>query len=181
MDQLLTVLLSGAVGGVLTAAATLAGVWLHSRENLKRVRLELATREKQHQRDLRARFMDYLMKPRVEAHVDVLTRLWVLRSATARYVASGGEENLQEYILAKKEFDAIYVLNSAWLRPQALEELSALSREIEQLVSAQPLVSAIQQRFSKPIQLVQWSLGVEDLEQYIQDLSSEAGNTLTEV
>jgi len=180
MDQLLTVLLSGAVGGVLTAAATLAGVWLQSRENLKRVRLELATQEKQHERDLRARFMDYLMKPRVEGHVEVLRRLLVLRSVSAMYVVSGGG-NQQEYILAKKEFDAIYVLNSAWLRPQTFEELNAFSREIEQLVSAQHPVTEILHRFNKPIQLVEWSLGIEDLEQYVRDLSGEKRKSLTEV
>jgi hypothetical protein len=170
MDQLLTVLLSGATGGILTATAGLAGAWLQSRENLKRLRLELASQERCHQDELRSRFMERLLGPRVDAHVAVLTRTWVLRSAAARYAASQLAADKEGFQLAKKDFDATYVLSSAWLRPPALEELNKLSREIEQLVFDNQPVSEILKSFVQPIALTQWSLGIEDLEKYMSEI-----------
>ncbi len=153
------------------AAASLMGAWVQNRENLKRLRLELASQDRHHERELQARFMDYLMKPRVEAHVAVLTQLWVLRSAAATYLASQAAADQTNYILAKKLFDGAYVLNSAWVRPKALAELDKLSKDVEQLVSSRRPISEVQQRFVSPIELVEWSLGIEQLEQYMRDLT----------
>ncbi len=162
--------LGSVVGVALGVIATLTTTFVQNKASLRRQKLEMESNEKRHRRELRARFMDYLMKPRVEGHVAVLTQTWVLRSASAKYAATRTEEAKVGFLRAKNDFDVAYTLSSAWLREAALKEVSALSRDVEQMIVDQCPVTDIVERFAQPLVVTQWSMGIEDLEQYLREL-----------
>ena len=166
MEQVIQFLLAA-----LPVAATLAGVWLGDRNAARRLRLELAAQERRHRAELKARFVDSLLAPRIQAHQAVLGAMLDLRVAAHYFIPNPQvKEYRDEFVRARDAFRIASNLHAIWIRTPALEQLSAIDKMLDETRLGDVSLGALQQEFAKAETRLRWSLGAEDLEFYMRDL-----------
>jgi len=171
VDSAWSQVLTPAIGTVLGASAALLSSWLTNRSAEKRHRAELESQERRHNNELHARFFECLMSPRVNAHAEILGRLYDLQMATHYFLSDARNgEYKEEFERALNQFRGACGLHRTWIRTTALEALSQIDRDGEDWRQGKSLVSDATKRFAEARLLLEWSLGLEDLELFMRGL-----------
>lgn len=155
---------------VVTVGSALAGVWIGNHFAEKRHRLEIDNRDKQQRAELRARFVDSLLAPRIDAHQAVLAAMLDLQTASHYHLTAPNDEHRQEFLRARDAFRISCGLQRVWLRTPALEQLGVIDAALNDQNLARADSDALKKEFAAAEARLHWSLGTEQLEFYMRKL-----------